>query len=270
LHRISPAGVLPYWKLAGFLLIKIQTLKFSRNEEMSKLTNAFLIASALIVGAAQATVIDFTDADLWSTSGTPRTESYGDLDVTLIAYDRYGTMVPFTNTTYDGKKPCESYGGLGLACERDGIGIGDDEVSFGIEMLQVSFSSAVDIKSITLLDLFAYSGSDPYAEQAVIGLGPLTASPSYGVWEGTADNDRTGFFTADLDNAIDLTNSSMFDDVTTLYFGSHGAFGSPRFSDFALAAIEIIDVPEPGSFALLGIGLISLYGARRQQKKKSA
>jgi hypothetical protein len=236
---------------------------------MSKL-GISLIAASLAFGTAQATVIDFTDADKWGASGTPRTESYGDLDVTLIAYDKFGSMVPFTNTSYDGKKPCESYGGLGLDCELDGIGIRDDEVSFGVEMLQVSFSSAVDIKAITLLDLFAYSGSDPFAEQAVIGLGPLTASPSYGVWEGTANNDRTGFFTADLGNATDLTDINLFNDVTTLYFGSHGYFGSPSFSDFALAAIEIVDVPEPGSFALFGIGIISLYGARRQQKKKAA
>jgi len=235
---------------------------------MFKLGKAILVTGALTLAAtAQATLIDFTDADQWSKGGTPRTESYGDLDVTLIAWDKYGNQVPFTNTRYDGNKPCADFGGQGLQCETDGVGIGDDEVTFEIEMLQVVFSEAVDIKAITLLDLFYRTGSDPIAEQATIGTDPIGLN--YGIWEGTANNDRTGFFKATVDNAITTQGSALFNDVTSLYFGAHSHLGNPRYSDFALAAIELVDVPEPSTIALFGLGLVSLFGARRQQKRQA-
>ncbi|WP_320822057.1 PEP-CTERM sorting domain-containing protein [Reinekea sp.] len=236
---------------------------------MLSYAKGWLAASALIVvaSAAQATLIDFTDADQWSASGTPRTVSYGDLDVTLTAYNLFSQQVPFTNTPYDGQAPCADYGGQGLQCETDGIGIGDDEVTSSVELLKVVFSSAVDIKSITLLDLFGSSPDDPIAEQATIGsdLNYL----NYGIWEGIADNDHTGFLTATLDNALDSASAGLFTGVTSLFLGAHPFLGNPHNSDFALAAIELVDVPEPGTLLLFGMGLLSMLSLRRIVKHRA-
>jgi len=234
---------------------------------MLSYAKGWLAASALIVAAsaAQATLIDFTDADQWTASGTPHTVSYGDLDVTLIAYNLFGQQVPFTNTPYDGQAPCADFGGQGLQCETDGIGIGDDEVSSGVELLRVIFSSAVNIKSVTLLDLFSSSPDDPFGEQASIASDVNYLN--YGIWEGIADNDHTGFLTATADNALDSTSSGLFTGVTNLYLGAHPFLGNPHHSDFALAAIELVDVPEPGTLLLFGMGLLSMVGLRRMAKR---
>lgn len=246
-------------------------------------------ASMWFSAAAHALVIDFTDLSLWGETGAsaPTTVNYGGLDVTLSAYaaaysppaDFFASPVPYTNTPYDGQTPCSDFGGIGLACEGDGIGIGDDELTFiqyedteqdfeliyG-ELLHVSFSEAVDISSITLLDLFGYSGSDPAPEKA--GIVSLGFSGGYvGVWEGTAENDGTGFLTATLDNAEESLGSNGFSGVTDLFFGSGDILelNPYGFSDFSLAAITL-NVPEPSTLALLGVGLLSLISARRRTR----
>lgn len=106
------------------------------------------IGLALALGLAQpasAALIDFTDGG-W-TANNPR--SFGSLSVTLEAFDTDGNSTGFTETGSDSDETqCSS---VGLSCTSDGIGIVDDEVTFGtggktdVQRLKVSFSEQVDI-----------------------------------------------------------------------------------------------------------------------------
>jgi hypothetical protein len=234
-----------------------------------------LLAAGFIAGSAQALVIDFTDLDLWSVSSntSSKTVSYGDLDVTITAYRegrRGRTYYSDLNTTaYDGQTPCEDFGGVGLDCESDGVGIGryDDEIG-AREWLSIEFSEAVDIASITFLDLFAYSGSDPQPEGAEVYSLDSDGEFEFGKWKGTANNDHTGFLDATVNNGL-TTDLGIFDDVTMLFFTA-GCGWCNCYSDYSVAAVELLrEVPEPGTWVLLGVGLVSLVVTRRQQQKKA-
>lgn len=102
---------------------------------------AFVTSLALTVVPSAAAVIDFTKAST-GTSGSAD-------GVTWTAIGSGGTL----NTTqlFDGAGRPAS--GLGLAFERDGLGLGDDE--FGVtETLTLMFSAPVRFVSFAVLDLF--------------------------------------------------------------------------------------------------------------------
>src|SRR5690606_14503640 len=93
--------------------------------------------------------IDFT-SDIWSgvNGQTTYTRAYDGFDVTLTAT---GAM------TFNAESLSGSAGSLAL--NGDGIGIGDDEISFrGGERIDVTFSSNVVVLGYYFLDFFADEG----------------------------------------------------------------------------------------------------------------
>jgi hypothetical protein len=239
-------------------------------------TALLLTCGALLATSANAAqiLVDFTDRTIWGSSGAGAvTRSYGDLQVTLQAFNG-GDETTYSNTAYDGV-PTHAACSF-LACRSDGVGVRDDEVSYGDEgpfmgeRLTVSFSRAVSVDMIAFFDFFSYmQGSDPYAEQLQVSVNGLGGA--WGVWSANA-TDSTGYLGAAAANADLLTDADLFSGVWSLDFYAAGEDGLsiPQHSDFALAAIQITTVPEPTALSLLGLGMLAFGFARRPQRSRAS
>lgn len=217
---------------------------------MRKLMKASVgAAMALSASASFAASVDFTDLSVWG--GADGTSSFSAAGVTVTSTG--GTIT--TNGADVGKIGGDC--GTGnpslhdLTCGGDGLGIRDDEISYGLtqsgEMMYVDLGAVYEINSIEFLDLFNPEGAEPEVAQFYIGStlynqNSLTQTGGYVKW--TPGTDVIGqvliFFTQ--------TNPQ---------------------SDFALARINYSEVPAPGALALFSIGLLGL-GATRRRAKVSA
>jgi hypothetical protein len=229
---------------------------------------SILAAATLLVSvSANATLIDFTDRAKWEADGTPSSVTYGDLTVTVIAYDQNGDPTNFNATqNFDGQPPCTLPGIGTLVCDSDGLGIGDDEITFGsgtmtdVERIRVKFSRPVDLSAVVFLDMFAQgSPSDNPTEIA-----QSVWTNGSNVWSATA-TDTTGFFVATASNG-DLQGIRPFSNVNEIsFFADDHKASSPSNTDFALAAI-VIDVSAPSALLLMIAAIVGLQ-VRRKLKR---
>ena len=201
----------------------------------------FLIAALSSSMSVQATLIDFTHIS-WDTAintGGGTTATIG--NVTLTSSRR--------NLTFNGSESEQSGCAAGkvkhgLKCDGDGIGIKDDEITHGrhgrYEKLTISFVEPVNINNLLLLDLFG--NERRRGERAIINGSSYQALP---------DNDGfPGGFYATGFSAQGITSIML-------------TAGKDRFSDYALAAIDVSPVPLPGAFVLFASALLGLFGFRR-------
>jgi hypothetical protein len=241
---------------------------------MKKLLPSALFAAVLMLGAApsQAAIIDFTDADAWGgadgnwiyTSST----LYDGVQVTVTSAG-VGQNLRFNAPAHP---LCSAASGGVLDCEGDGLGIGDDELSYGdlgdaeTERIYVVFDQPVDVTRIGFLNLFkgvSFGTADYNTEAAnwvafFSGGAPPASGQAHGTDHGTLGL-SPGLVVAD----VSLSN------VTTLLFWSGN--GTALNSDFSPAGIEmtpadIPHMPEPATLFLTGGGLLAAaYRARRRR-----
>ena len=191
-----------------------------------------------LVSAADAAIIDFTDSSVWVDGSS----------TTVVN----GATVSLSSTGGPIRQTLQGPGPIGpLAGLSDGLGIGDDEISFGrtpTESITVTFSKPVRVSGLFFLDLFqsrtgldledaiaTFSGGQVVTTDAVV-------TPSNGI--GFASN----FFASIITTSITFTAAPGNDSL--------------GLADFALAGIEVQPIPIPASVvmfgsALLGMGLLT-------------
>ena len=193
-----------------------------------------------VATSASASIIDFTDA----TTGTS-----GSVDGVAWWLTSSGTLN--NSQLYDGTAPLPP-AEWSLALDRDGYGVGDDEISYidVSEWITITFETAVQVSAVAFLDLFVGNGTQEVA-YATDNNGNVTEIDStFAPFTGG------GFAAAD---------TGMFW-LTSLRFtvgDGNDAFGA---ADGALAAINVSAVPVPAAgFMMLG-ALGGLTAMRRRKK----
>lgn len=204
---------------------------------------AVILATGLAGTSAHAVTIDFTDATEWAGIGGL---SFDALGLRVESVGAAGGSLTFNAI------PAMDFGcsGHGLACDGDGIGIADDEVTGNAqELLRITFlNGPVDILGVDVLDLFQEEGPDSMDESVELSIDGTTYTPFF------AD---AAFSDGYLSTGFTATG------VTELYLkGSNDAV-----SDVALARLEYAQpIPEPATVSLLLAGLVGLGASRRRRR----
>ncbi|HXI87922.1 MAG TPA: VPLPA-CTERM sorting domain-containing protein [Parvularculaceae bacterium] len=199
------------------------------------------VGALAFAGAANAALLDFTD------SSTPLS---GTIDG--VHYDVSATGGAITNSQAQDGNTC---GTTDLACEVDGLGVNDDEVSDMIktgESITIDFGQKVAITGIALLDLFqSYNG----IEEAVI------------TWDGGSFS----IFGSEIVNSGASGLATWIGSIitTSITFTASNIFGDDGINDFAVAALRVEAVPLPAALPLFLAGLAGL-GFARGRKRKAA
>jgi hypothetical protein len=235
-----------------------------RDHTFKSCLGAALVAAAALAAPAHATILDFEG--LAGPVGGTETISYGNLNVGFYANvegDGAGYLVG--NYYNDNAFACDPayqacptgngstwYGGLNDSY----IDISSNDGSpFRIASFDASFIGGN-----------AALGSYP-STPAVLRVQGFRADRSYLVQDFVLGGATPAGFPFQHFTTSGAFGSETFVDAYIFAFACNGAGECTAFdSDRAQFGIDNIEVPEPGTFAMMGLGLMGLAGARRRRQ----
>lgn len=144
-----------------------------------------------------------------------------------------------------------------LAGQNDGLGIGDDEVTYSGEWIVIKFSKPVTIIGAYYLDLFYQlsNGEIIGSEEARITKGGAPGAIDASIRAMVPTSEGTGYAA--------LRDLKLEGDTFTFWAGP-GVDDSS--GDMALAAIDVAPVPLPAGVFLIGTAL-GAFGVMRRRKR---
>lgn len=211
-----------------------------------------MAAGAALYGVSHAALLDFTvDATPPILMG-----SIGSVDykVTTEPNDQ------LNNSQLEDGDTCETVL-TGLACVRDGFGVTDDEVSSGdrSELIKVTFSEAVSIGNFYILDLFRSSSTENFE----VGEYSIDGGATWQSFGSVANEMANGVNSGALIHVVNAIASSIWFRAPNLPLSNNDNLG---VNDFAVAGLDVSEIPIPGAAVLLLTGMAGFGFASRKRK----
>ncbi len=144
---------------------------------------------------------------------------------------------------------------VGLDCIRDGLGIGDDEITIGSEEIRIDFGTTVRITDFSFLDLFSSSNGNN-RERAVVTYDG--GSMFFDALLTETPGGDSGF--------LAVTGLNILSDFLT--FTADGTNDNLGRDDYALASVTVAPVPLPPALVMfiVALGGIGYLGHKRGTK----
>ncbi|MEM1381682.1 MAG: VPLPA-CTERM sorting domain-containing protein [Pseudomonadota bacterium] len=237
---------------------------------LRRLLAAFASAAALAFVPSQAAILDLTDRSVFS--GAPQSGAW----INNIAGSGINVFIESqggaTNTNERGPTGWFCANDPMLACESDGVGIGDDEITARRnESITLTFSTGITLVEVYFLDLFKRHANSTDARDIETAVTEL--------WTGNTAAGFTKIGTLFTDASLHNGGGFERETLTQLTRVDRLVFraGSGRddgSSDFALAGLNFASTqgrltastPVPGALPLFLAGAIGLGAARRRRK----
>ena len=199
---------------------------------------------------ANASILDFTTTSTFSSiSAAGATGAVDGVGYSI-------TTTPAGKLTFGETSVGSTCASSGLACEFDGLGVRDDEISTSSSVIQsiiVSFNETVTITGLYFLDLFiARNGATNEVAQVMVSPGGSTSTFDAMEVVGSGASGLAYY------GGLSLTGS-------TFTFTALRTNDAVALADYALAGIELAPIPLPAGLLLLG-GALGALGISRRRK----
>lgn len=192
------------------------------------------VALSFSMATASAATLDFTESVFIGTNGN-------------VAGTTYAITTSGGSLTWGQSQDGSTC--VGLDCVRDGLGVGDDEITIGGEEVRIDFGTTVRVTALAFLDLFSSMNGNSQERAVVTYSG---GSMFFDALLSETPNGDSGFR---ADEGLNILTNFLI-------FSSGGTNDNVGMDDYALAAVTVTAVPLPPALvmfivALSGIGFLS-------------